>query len=98
MLRLQIIICTVGSTCRLVGKSEMIYYARLHSRKDGFWTEFPEFGVPGSEGFTIAEVADNSREALEGILESLFDRECKIPLPAARRGKNWLPIAVDDSI
>jgi antitoxin HicB len=76
----------------------MIYFARLHRSKGSYWTEFPEFKTPGSEGSTLDEVTTNSKEALEGLLESLYDRECKIPPPKARRGKNWLPIEVDDSI
>ncbi len=76
----------------------MIYFAKLHRGKSGYWTELLEFNAPGSEGSSIAEVTANSKEALEGILESLFDRECKIPNPKIRRGGNWLPLTVDDSI
>jgi antitoxin HicB len=76
----------------------MIYFAKLHKKRDGYWTEFPEFKAPGSEGDTAEEAERNSKEALEGILESLFDRECNIPSPKVRQGRNWLPIVVDDSI
>ena len=76
----------------------MIYFAKLHKEQGGYWTEFPELDCTGSDGTTLNEIRKNSKEALEGILESLFDRECNIPSPKLRRGKNWLPITVDDSI
>lgn len=76
----------------------MIYYAKLHKTGKGYWTEFPDLNTTGSEGKTMEEVKKNSQEALEGILESLFDRECKIPLPKKHQGKEWVPIQVDDSI
>lgn len=76
----------------------MIYYAKLHKSGKGYWTEFPDLNTTGSEGRTTEEIKKNSKEALEGILESLFDRECKIPLPKQHQGKQWIPIQVEDSI
>lgn len=76
----------------------MIYFAKVYKEKDGYYSEFPDLACTGSEGNTIEELKENSREALEGILESMFDRECDIPSPVKRSGKNWIPIVVDDSI
>lgn len=77
----------------------MIYYTKVHLDEDGgYWTEFPDFQTPGSEGNSLEEALENSKEALEGILESLFDRECNIPAPKVRKGKNYYPIKVDVSI
>ncbi len=76
----------------------MIYYAKVHKNKDGYWSEFPEFDTPGSEGQNLEELHQNSLEALEGILESLFDHKCEIPLPTVREGRGWLALNVDDSI
>ena len=76
----------------------MIYFARLHKENEGYWTEFPELNCPGSEGSTREEVYENSKEALEAVLESLFDRKCEIPPPKFRSGKGWLAINVDDTI
>jgi antitoxin HicB len=76
----------------------MIYFAKLHKESDGYWTEFPELNCSGSEGSTLEEVYKNSKEALEAVLESLFDRKCEIPSPKFRKGKGWLAINVDDTI
>lgn len=76
----------------------MIYYAKLHRSGKGYWTEFLDFNAPGSEGKDLDAVLRQSKEALEGILESLFDRTCDIPAPKRRKGKGWLAVPVDDSI
>lgn len=76
----------------------MIYYVKVHKEKNGYWTEIPDLGVSGSEGATLKEALENSKEALEGVLESLFDRECNIPYPRVKKGHHFYPIEVDDSI
>ena len=76
----------------------MIYFAKVHKRKGLYWTEFPDLKCTGSEGATLKEALENSKEALEGVLESLFDRKCNIPFPKERKGKNYHPITVDDTI
>lgn len=76
----------------------MIYYAKIHKGEDGYHSEFPDLKTTGSEGDTLEELEEASREALEGILESMFDRECDIPPPVKRSGRNWMAITVDDSI
>lgn len=76
----------------------MVFYAKVHKESDGYWTEFPDLNTLGSEGETLVKALANSKEALEGILESLFDHKCEIPAPKQKKGKNWHPIEVDESI
>lgn len=76
----------------------MVFYAKVHKESDGYWTEFPDLNTIGSEGETLAKTLENSKEALEGVLESLFDHKCDIPTPKQKKGKNWHPIEVDESI
>jgi antitoxin HicB len=77
----------------------MIYFVKVHKESNGsYWTEFPDLSTLGSEGDSLEEALINSKEALEGVLESLFDHKCEIPSPKPRKGKNWHPIDVDESI
>ncbi len=77
----------------------MTFFAKVHKdSKGGYWTEFPDLNIPGSEGRTLDEALENSKEALEGVLESLFDHKCEIPSPRERKGKNWHAVEVDETI
>jgi antitoxin HicB len=53
-----------------------------------YLVEFPD--LPGclTEGDTLEDARHNAREALTGYLESIFEREIKIPLPSDMKGKN----------
>lgn len=76
----------------------MEYYAKIEKEEDYFLVSFPD--VPGAitDGDTLEEALANASEALNGCLESDFDREIELPEPKKYNGKQYHLILVDKHI
>ncbi|MBU5635518.1 type II toxin-antitoxin system HicB family antitoxin [Geomonas sp. Red69] len=71
------------------------YAARIKKEADGYLVTFPDFDNVMTYGLTIEEALLNAEEALNGCLESDFERNFKIPEPSHMSGKNvhQIPVA-----
>jgi antitoxin HicB len=54
----------------------------------GFWTEVPALPGCGSQGETVEEAIEMTKDAIEGLLEALRDRGK--PIPEDRDVVEWL--------
>lgn len=71
------------------------YAARIKKEADGYLVTFPDFENVMTYGLTTEEALVNAEEALNGCLESDFERNFKIPEPSRVTGKNvhQIPVA-----
>ncbi|GFO62305.1 type II toxin-antitoxin system HicB family antitoxin [Geomonas paludis] len=70
------------------------YAARIKKEADGYLVTFEDFDNVMTYGLTIEEALVNAEEALNGCLESDFERNFKIPQPSRVSGKNVYQIPV----
>lgn len=70
------------------------YVARIKREADGYLVTFPDFENVMTYGQTTEEALANAEEALNGCLESDFERNFKIPEPSRSSGKNMHQIPV----
>jgi antitoxin HicB len=70
------------------------YYARIKKNSDGYLVTFPDLANVVTYGSTVEEAVSNAEEALNGCLESDFERSFRIPEPSRVTGKNVYPIPV----
>lgn len=56
--------------------------------------KIPDFPNINTFGNTLDEAKDAAKEALNGCLESDFERGFKLPKPKLKKGKNYYPISV----
>ena|SRR5271157_1333648 len=72
----------------------MYYFAKI-IRKDGaYLVSFPELENINTYGVTIAEAIRNAEEALNGSLESDFERGFSLPEPKDHKGSGYYKISV----
>ena len=78
----------------------MFYYAKIVKDKheDGYLVTFPDFDNIFTEGETIKEAIKHACEALNGVLESDFERNIKIPNPTIIKSGNYYPIEVEQKL
>ncbi len=77
----------------------MEYYAMLEPAPEGgYVVTFPD--VPGAvtEGDTLDEALANAAEALNGVIESRFERGYTLPQSKVRRGKKYHAVEVSPRI
>jgi predicted RNase H-like HicB family nuclease/DNA-binding XRE family transcriptional regulator len=76
----------------------MKYFAKIEKKGRRYLVSFPDLPGCNTYGRTKAEALDNASEALEGYLESTYDRSCNIPDPTEKKGKKYIPIKVPAQI
>lgn len=71
------------------------YAARIKKEADGYLVTFPDFDNVITYGLTTEEALLHAEEALNGCLESDFERNFKIQEPSRHTGKNvrYIPVA-----
>lgn len=73
----------------------MLTYAAKVSREDGaYLVSFPEWPDVHTYGDTLEEALANASEALNGAIESDFERGFELPEPGAHRGRTFHSVAV----
>ena len=72
----------------------MIYYALIDKEEDYFNVSFPQFQNINTYGETIEEAINNAEEALNGCIESDFERGFEIPDPQKYEGKDYYKISI----
>ncbi len=59
-----------------------IYPCIVHKEDDGYWSEFPDINGCFSDGDTISEIIEHSKEALQGVLLAYIDLHKELPEPS----------------
>ena len=73
----------------------MEYFAKVHKEGDDFVVSFPDFANINTYGASLEEAMANAQEALNGALETDFERGYSIPEAKDFAGKRtYHPIAV----
>ncbi len=72
----------------------MTYTAKITKQDGHFLVSFPEFPNVNTYGETLAEALQNASEALNGAIESDFERGFDFPKPGTYRGKAYHDIAI----
>jgi antitoxin HicB len=67
----------------------MQYYARIVNRHGSFLVSFPDLPSINTYGETLQEALANAEEALNGSLESDFERGFSLPAPTKPIGKYY---------
>ncbi|MFC1853585.1 helix-turn-helix domain-containing protein [candidate division CSSED10-310 bacterium] len=70
----------------------MFYYAKISKEDDSYLVSFPEFENINTYGCTIDEALKNAEEALNGSIESDFERGFLIPIPSDQTGDYYYRI------
>lgn len=58
---------------------KLLYPAIFHKEDDGFWVEFPDFDGCFSQGDTLEETYENSKEALIGYCLLILEKGRFLP-------------------
>lgn len=71
------------------------FAARIKKDTEGYLVTFPDFENIVTYGATLDEALVHAEEALNGCLESDFERSFKIPEPSRVAGRNihYIPVA-----
>jgi antitoxin HicB len=72
----------------------MNYYAKIVKEEGAFLVSFPDLENVNTYGDTLEEALKNAAEALNGSLETDFDRGYTLPEPKARKGKHMHQVEV----
>ena len=72
----------------------LAYPAQLEKQDDGYLVTFPDFENVLTYGATLEEALHNAEEALNGCIESDFERNFTIPPPAAILSEQLFSIPV----
>lgn len=72
----------------------MYYYALIEKEEGNFIVSFPQFEQINTYGETIEEAIYNAEEALNGCIESDFERGFEIPEIKEITGKNLYKISI----
>lgn len=76
----------------------MIYYVKI-LREDGeFVASFPDLPNVNTFGTSMDEALQNASDALNGCIESDFERGFKIPIAKVYKGKCFFPIKLKPHI
>jgi len=76
----------------------MIFYAEIIKEDNYYIVSFPDFPNINTYGNTKKEAIENASDALNGSIESDFERGFKIPKPKTYHGKSYLPISIKPHI
>lgn len=58
-----------------------IYPCIVHKEENGYWSEFPDIDGCFSDGDTLSEIMEHSKEALQGMLLTYMSMNKEIPNP-----------------
>lgn len=72
----------------------MHYYSKIVKTDGVFIVSFPDIESVNTYGETIEEALENAQDALNGALESDFERGFTLPAQKEYNGKNYYPIVV----
>ncbi len=72
----------------------MHYFAKISNEDGEFLVTFPDIDNVITYGDTLKEALINAEEALNGVLESDFERGFSLPQPREFKGGNYYPIAI----
>jgi len=72
----------------------MHYYARILKKDGAYLVSFPELANINTYGNTLSEAVQNAEEALNGSLESDFERGFSLPEPKDHKGSGYYQISV----
>jgi antitoxin HicB len=72
----------------------MHYYAQISKEDRTYLVSFPELTNINTYGDTLSEAIQNAEEALNGSLESDFERGFSLPEPKEHAGKGYYKIPV----
>lgn len=70
----------------------MFYFAKIIKEADAYLVSFPEFPNINTYGETLKDAMNNAEEALNGCIESDFQRGYKLSFPKKYEGKSYYPI------
>ena len=73
----------------------MKYFAKIEKEKNIYIVSFPDLPNINTYGDTIKEAKKNAEEALNGAIESDFERGFSIPEPTKYKSKGYYPIKLD---
>ena len=76
----------------------MTYAAKITNEDNAYLVSFPEFPNVNTYGDTLADALANATEALNGAIESDFERGFDLPKPKTHRGKAFHDIAISAHI
>jgi antitoxin HicB len=70
------------------------YPATIKKTKEGFLVSFVDFDTIHTWGATLEQALENAEEALNGCLESDFERGFSIPEPSEKKGRtvHYIPV------
>jgi antitoxin HicB len=72
----------------------MVYYAKIIKQDGAFLVSFPDLANVNTYGDTLKEALKNAAEAINGALETDFERGYILPETKARRGRSMHPIEI----
>jgi antitoxin HicB len=72
----------------------MHYYVKIEKEDAAYIASFPDMPNVNTYGDTLAEALKNAAEALNGALESDFERGYTLPAVRVRHGRNMHPVEV----
>ncbi len=72
----------------------MYYYAKIVKEDGAYLVSFPDAPNVNTYGDTLEGALENAREALNGALESDFERGYTLPDAVARQGRNMHPVEI----
>jgi antitoxin HicB len=72
----------------------MHYYAKVKKQDGAFIVSFPDVPNVNTYGDTLEEALSNAAEALNGALESDFERGYTLPEPKPQKGRDYHVIEV----
>jgi antitoxin HicB len=72
----------------------MHYYAKIRKSDGVFLVSFPEFKHINTYGDTVASAINNAEEALNGAIESDFERGFSLPQQKEHPGKSFHKIPI----
>ena len=70
----------------------MFYYSKIEKKDNVYFVSFPNFKNINTYGETINEALTNAEEALNGCIESDFERGFKLPQPLLKKKKKYYKI------
>jgi antitoxin HicB len=76
----------------------MYYYAKIYKEDGAFIVSFPDLPNINTFGETLEEALQNAEEALNGSLESDFERGFKFIIPGKYKGKEFYKIYLQPHI
>lgn len=72
----------------------MHYYAKITRSGGSFLVSFPDLENVNTYGATLREALENAQEALNGALESDYERGYSLPEQREYKGRSYHPVVV----